>query len=287
LQPVQIPVRTRTGPSPRLQFVVEFVGPRSVSAGLAAALLSPEWFAALGQPQAFCMSTADVEWQPLTAAVAGSYDSLAVAWDLQAGGGSLTRATARHLLATAEQFANHIQRRAMPMPVPDDVPKAISQLNQVSDNFDAGVSILVLPISKTVSEFELWIWCAKLGLTLNSGEGTFDWMVPSSRLPLFSVSPVGDTESFSLGAAQRGDRREGVLLGFSVPRSPEPIAGLEGMFKAASVLADRMPGTIYDENNRKLTERTQQTMRDQLADAVAALTKLGFAPGSPESLRLF
>jgi hypothetical protein len=272
----------------RLQFVVEFVGPRSVSAASAAALLTPQWFAALGQPQAFAMATADVEWQPLTTTNAGSYDSLALAWDLVTPDGKqLSTPAAQHLLATADQYAQHIERKAMPMPVPEDIPKALKQLKQVSDNFDAGVSILVLPNSKQVSEFELWIWCAKLGLTPNLADGTFDWIVPSSPLPLFSVSPVGETESFTLDGAKRGDQHDGVLLGFSIPRSPEPMAGLEAMFKAASYLAERMSGQIYDENSAPITDASKQDIRTQLADAVAALQKLGFPPGSPESLRLF
>src|SRR4051812_41249846 len=167
LQPVQIPVRKRSGPMPRMQFVVEFVGPRSVSAGSAAALLSPQWYSALGDPQAFAMSAVDVEWQPLSATTAGSYDSLAIAWDLISDKGQLSTQSAQHLLATAEQFAAHIQRRAMPMPVPEDLPKAISQLKRVQDNFDAGVSLLVLANSQEVSEFELCVWCGKLGLTPN------------------------------------------------------------------------------------------------------------------------
>jgi len=287
LRPVQIPIRKRPGPSPRLQFVIEFVGPRSVSASAAAALLSPDWKSALGEPEIYAMSQADVEWRPLTQTGAGSYDSLAIAWDLLTLRGQLSKQSAQHLLQTAERFAEQIRRRAMAMPVPDDVPKAISQIKQVEEHFDAGASVLVLANSREVNEYELWVWCAKLGLTSNLTEGTFDWLVPASPLPLFSVSPVGDTESFSLEGAQRGDRHEGVLLGFSVPRSPEPMAGLEAMFAAASFLGGKMPGKVYDENNRELTDRSRQTMRQELAEAVEAMTKLGFAPGSPECLKTF
>jgi hypothetical protein len=233
------------------------------------------------------MSAADVEWRPLTAATVGSYDSLALAWDLVSLRGQLSRQTAQHLLETAEQFAQQIQRRAMPMPVPDDVPKAISQLKQVQQNFDAGVSLLILANSREVSEFELWVWCGKLGLTPNLAEGTFDWIPPSSTLPLFSASPVGETESFTLEGAKRGDKHEGLLLGFSIPRSPEPISGFESMLKAASYLAEKMWGQVFDENSRPLTAESMQTMRQQLVEAVSALNKLGFPPGSPDALSAF
>jgi hypothetical protein len=77
------------------------------------------------------------------------------------------------------------------------------------------------------------------------------------------------------------------LLGFSIPRSPEPMAGLEGMLKAATILAGRMGGKVYDENNRPPSDSSKQTMRSQLADAVEAMQKLGFPPGSSDSLKLF
>jgi hypothetical protein len=287
LQPVQIPIRKKSGPLHRLQFVIEFVGPRSVSAASAAALLHPQWVSALGEPQAFCMSAAHLEWQPLTPSSAGSYDSLAIAWDLITPKGQLSVQTARHLVATAEQFAQHIQRKVMPMPVPEDVPKALSHLKKVQDNFDAGVSVLALPASGVVNEFELWVWCAKLGLTPNLVGGSFEWIVPSSPLPLFSVSPLGGSEMFTLEGASRGDRHEGALLGFNIPRSPEPIAGLDGMFTVADYLAGRMGGAVFDENNKQLTEKAKQTLRQQMSDAATTLQKLGFAPGSPECQKLF
>jgi|GEM_PF-6898333 len=65
------------------------------------------------------------------------------------------------------------------------------------------------------------------------------------------------------------------------------MAGLEGMFKAASYLAEKMWGKVYDENNQELTDSAKQTMRSQLAQAVEAMTKLGFPPGSTDALRLF
>lgn len=287
LAPPQIPVRKRSGPMPRLQFVVEFVGPRSLPAREAVQLIGPPWYGGLGEPQVFAMSAAHVEWAPLESAASGSYDSVALAWHLISDKGQLSKGTAQHLLETAEQFAGHIQRRAMPMPLPEDVPKAIAQLKQVQANFDAGVSLLVMSNSRQVSEYELWIWCAQLGLTPNLHEGTFDWMAPSSPLPLFSVSPIGETESFTLEGAQRGDQHEGVLLGFSLPRSPEPKAGLEGMLKAAAHLGERMWGTVFDDGNRPLDDGGIRTMWQQVADAVDAMVRLGIPPGSPEAIRLF
>jgi hypothetical protein len=65
------------------------------------------------------------------------------------------------------------------------------------------------------------------------------------------------------------------------------MAALEGMFKAADYLAGRMGGAAFDENNKQLTDKARQTLRQQMADAVTTMQKLGFAPGSPECLALF
>lgn len=287
LPPVPIPVRTKAGPLHRLQFVIEFVGPRSAPAAAVAVLLDPRWRAALGEPQAFVMSPGDLEWKDLAPSPVGSFDSVALAWDLVSPQGELSAAAAQHLLDTAAQLEPTLSRRAMPLPIPEDVPKAIAQLRQVQDNFDAGVSLLVLPRSEKASEFELCVWCAKLGLTPNFAEGTFDFIVPGSPLPLFCASPLGDSESFSLEGAQRGDPCDGLLLGFSVPRSPEPIGGLEAMMRAAGVLAEKMWGEVYDDNNVPLAPSGRDLLRNELTQACRALDQLGMPPGSPEALRLF
>jgi len=233
------------------------------------------------------MSPGDLEWVPLPSAPVGSFDSIALAWDLVSPQGELSSGAAQHLLETAKQLESTLSRRAMPLPIPADVPQAISQLRQVEENFDAGISLLVLPRSEQVSEYELCVWCAKLGLTANFAGGTFDFVVPGSPLPLFSASPLGDSESFTLEGAQRGDPCEGLLLGFSVPRSPEPMGGLEAMTRAAGVLAEKMWGIVYDENNAPLTSAGVDAIRHELIQACRALDQLGMPPGCPEALRLF
>src|SRR5688572_32004658 len=84
------PKTERPGPEHKVQFVVELVGPRSCLASSAATLLDPKWFQALGQPHLYSMAPADKDWQTLTARADGSYDSLALAWDMVADRGELT-----------------------------------------------------------------------------------------------------------------------------------------------------------------------------------------------------
>src|SRR5690349_1319330 len=93
-------------PARKVQFVVELVGPRTVPAAQAGELLHPNWRAALGQPELWAMRPADAAWQPLRALTQGSYDSIALAWDMVTPQGDLSAASAIHLAGVAEQFAN-------------------------------------------------------------------------------------------------------------------------------------------------------------------------------------
>ena len=82
LAPIEVTIPLKSGPLHRVQFVIEFVGPRSVPALAAIHLLGSEWYSALGQPFIHAMRPADLHWHPLTNSTDGSYDSLALSWDL-------------------------------------------------------------------------------------------------------------------------------------------------------------------------------------------------------------
>src|SRR6185312_8968382 len=124
----EIRINPKKGPLYKVQYVLEFVGPRSVPASMACSLLRPEWYAALGQPQVFSMQPADLSWGMLTAKTEGSYDSLALTWDLLSLAGTLSSASAQHLLTIAEQFGSAINRRVAALPVPAEVDQAAARL---------------------------------------------------------------------------------------------------------------------------------------------------------------
>ena len=114
----------KAGPLPKVQFLVEIVGPRCIASSSALAVLDEPWRSALGDPEVFVMSPADSNWRrPVRPDVANSYDSLALAWDYLAPRGALSTSAANRLVLTAESFAQSIQRPAMPMPLPDAVDR--------------------------------------------------------------------------------------------------------------------------------------------------------------------
>lgn len=280
------PAPAKAGPLHRVQFVIELVGPRTATAQQVKALLQPNWFQALGQPEIFVMAAADAVWRPLRDTdIAGAYDSIALAWDMVKEGHKLSKASAQHLLGTAESFAQAVGRRAMPMPLPEDIDSAVRVLGSLQENFDVGVNLSVLPQVALFPEKEIWIGCAALGLDL-SPNGLFEWKAAGGP-PVLGVGPLTNYAGFSLSQVSAGVVHEGLDVGFSLPRSPDPMNGLEACFRVAEYLGRRLQGVPVDEDDQPLTERSKATLREQLREGDRALRSAGIVPGSAEALKLF
>lgn len=286
LQPLRLDLPLKSGPLHKIQFVIEFVGQRSVSASNASQLLSPDWYQALGKPNLHCMRPADLKWQPLTPAVDGSYDSLAMAWDLLGTDGNISSASAGHLFELAETFAPYIQRRAMAMPMPREVDGIVRALIQAKQMLDIGFELTVMSSRASFPEKDLWIECARLGLEF-SPEGSFDWKAPGHPYPLLSVTPIGQTDAFSLSNVQRGMTHVGLTIGFSLPLNISPSQAIEGCFYVADRISQDLSGRILDDANRELTEAIKNHLRQDLKQGLALFARAGMVTGSSEAIGLF
>ncbi len=286
LQPIDLHLPLKTGPLHKIQYVIEFVGQRTVLAANACQLLSPDWYQGLGKPKLHVMRPADLHWQPLTASTDGSYDSLAMTWDLIDEKGSISSRSAAHLLDLAEAFAPYIQRRAMAMPVPREVDAAVRTLEEAKDLLDIGFEISVMSNRAMFYEKELWIECAKLGLEFSPG-GSFDWRVPGHPYPLLSVTPIGDTCAFSLANVQLGMTHVGITIGFHLPLNAAPIQAIEGCFHVAEQVAHDLGGRILDDSDRELNERIKNELRQDLKEGISLFARAGMTTGSAETIGLF
>jgi hypothetical protein len=286
LPPLTIDLPVKTGPLYTVQFVVELVGPKSLPAAAAAGLLQPNWHAALGQPESWVMAPADTVWQPLTARTDGSYDSLALTWDFLSSRGHLSSTSATHLYSIAEQFGQAIERRAMPIPPPNDVSARVAALAEAQAALDIGFSIAVASTGGWIRERDIWIQAARLGLEL-APDGVFSWRGKGWLEPVVSVTPLGDAQGFNLGAVQRGDSHPGVGVGFSVPRSPAPVDALNACFHVAQTFAAGLGCVVLDEDGEILSPAAQAAYRQNIGEAEKVLEQAGLAPGSAEALRLF
>jgi len=277
--------RDQVGPQHKVQFVIEFVGPRSVPASAAKALVQPQWHQALGRPDAFAMVPADQVWRPLTDADHGSYDSLALAWSFVSTSGALSSRTAAHLLQVAESFGSHIQRRAMPLPPPADVDRMVAGLRDIQEGLDIGVEILIVPRNSEFPENAVWEALAHLGFDLNQ-DGYFAIADDQGR-SLLEVTPMGGASQFSLSAAQGGIRHSGLLLGFSVPLSPDPDYSLDAATRTADYLGERLNAAAFSADEQPLGPALRHELRMNLQSAVASLKTVGIMPGSQVARILF
>lgn len=286
LPPAPRPVPAKPGPLHRVEFVIELVGPRSVPALAASRLLDPDWQGALGNPRVHAMRASDLQWQPLTGAKDGSYDSLALSWPFLGERGSLGEPAGATLMQTAERFAQPISRRAVAIPPPADIDVQVRDLQRLREILDVGVALVYGPYSGQISERELWIACARLGLGF-SPEGSFDWRSDPASPPLVSVTPIGISEAFSLAGVQQGRTFEGATIGFSVPRCPDPRAALDAAFRIADVLAARLKGVVFDDEGRPASARIRGEMAQALEQGLGLFGQANLAPGSAEARTLF
>ena len=259
------------GPVRAAQFVVEIVGPRTVPAVQAAELLRPDLRAGFGHPELWAMRPADTAWMPLRAATHGSYDSLALAWDLVTPLGEMTEASAAHLVGLLERFANPLGRRAIPLTALADVAREVQRLKRVVEALDAGVSVLlVAPRPAPVAEFGREL--EALGLTPFGEE--WGWFGEAHPEPLFAATPF------------ESPLTDGLTLGFRLARCPAPNVAIEGLFQTVDALA-RTGLAAFDESRRPLAPATRDALREGARAGTQALDSVGLRPGSWAALKAF
>lgn len=269
-----------TGPMRKVEFVIEIVGPRTLPAPAAEALLNADWQQVLGGPVCWAMAPQDSSWQRLVPGRANSYDSLALTYPLIGQRGALNSHAARNLMQLAENFASQVERRAIPLLAPEDVDQAVRDLAEIQSSLDVGCGI-GLAFSRDQSEEDVWKALVGLGLTA-SPVGEFVW----GHENLLSVSPTDMPQQFSLRGVQSGRKLSGISLGFSVPRSPAPQASLDAALRVAHHLQSSFGGFMVDENGETFVANAPQ-LSQMVNLAQSALEQTGFLPGSPEALVLF
>lgn len=286
LAPLDIHPPAKSGPLHKVQFVIEFVGPRSIPAPAAVHLLGNEWYSALGQPQIHAMRPADLHWHPLTNSTDGSYDSLALSWDFVSDRGQMNGKSAEHLFQVAERFGPFIQRRTIPLPVPQDVDKMVRAVVEIRDALDIGFALSVYAPNPGYLEKDLWILCSRLGLQF-APSGSFDWQVPGVSQPLLSVTPFGHSDIFALSGVQGAVRHEGVTIGFRLPMCLSPTQALDGCFYVAQAVSRELGGDVLDADDRRLSDKVKNEYRDNLKQALRMFSQAGMTTGSAEAVRLF
>ncbi|MBI5706595.1 MAG: hypothetical protein HZC36_06360 [Armatimonadetes bacterium] len=277
----------KTGPLPMVQFQIEIVGPRSMKAAPALAVLDEPWRSGLGYPEVFVMDASDSGWRsPTRPEKAATLDSLVLCWDYLSAKGTLSANACARLVHAAEPFAKSLDRRAMPMPLPQDVDRKVADLKQRQEALDIGFEVGVISGTSTLSERQIWRTCAALGLDL-AANGAFVWRAPGWSLPLLSVASWDDGVSFGLDGARADRQHEAIGVGFNVPTNPDPVTSLNACFQVAEALATALGALATDDEGRPYTRAMRAETENAMAQALEAFRRAGLEPGSPEAIKLF
>ncbi len=78
-----------------------------------------------------------------------------------------------------------------------------------------------------------------------------------------------------------------VALGFSAPRSPDPVGVFDRMVAAGRYFQSRLGGKLLVGHVTIASERTLRLWRGRVQTAATELAAAGFPPGSAKALQLF
>ena len=266
-------------PLHKVQYVIEIAGPRSMPASQAKAVLEPTWQSALGHPSCFVMGPSDTRWRSLEADDStASYDSLALAWDLVGPMGDLHAASAQRLLDAVEPLATSLQRRAMPLPVPDEIDARVASLKEILAALDIGIEVMLVFPNGGTTDRELAEWAGEMDL--KPTDDGFAWNVEGWDEPLLTLNRALDEPPFNPDASFL---RQTASIGFNLPRCPAPLAVLDALITlSADAEATFQAACVIDEAMAR-----PSMLRDFLPQAIAAFDSVGIRPGSGEARRIF
>jgi len=273
------------GPLHKVQFVIELVGKALIHQSDAQKLLDKRSKAAMGEPLIFAMAPGWKRWQLLTPTTnEKGFDSLCFAWDFVArSGNTLSRKSATELLRRASEIAFSFGRKAVPLRPEEDVDTLAKFWKEFKDGFDAGVSCYLDPVVDGIDTACVMREAYRLGFRLND-KGQLEWRTSAWPTPLLSLDPAGSDTVFN---PSKRPSVPGISIGYSLPRSPNPLAALEAMFTAIDHLAQTVGGTPRDEDGELLDEPRKAIMRELVQGATQAMKASGAGPGSQEAMRLF
>ncbi|MER3413649.1 MAG: hypothetical protein C4341_05320 [Armatimonadota bacterium] len=284
LSPLRLPpFEPSVGPYLTVQYVIELVGRDPIPSAAAKELLSPPAQRSLGQPEVFVMSPLDRRWKVLwQGEEAAAFDSLALAWDLVTPGGKISEASAKTLWERSEQVAFRLNRKAVPMPAPEDAARRAAALEEFRDAMDVGVDLAIIKAGGLSTDVVVKTAYA-LGYRLGASQ-LLEYRQSGWPEALLAVFPLGNATAFDPSCHEK---LEGVGVGYQVAASPDPEGALRAALHTAKELARACSATVFLEEGEPLTPAGEQMLFQNLSAALDTFEQAGIEPGSPEALRLF
>jgi hypothetical protein len=280
------------GPRPWLEFILDLVGPEPCPRSQLLSLLTDRVLEDLGGPELYGKPVGEEAWTFVRAAgVPEEFAELALAWNLAPREGEAP--TLREL----RRYRDDLTRRMRPLnrkPRPRESPEAAAErsvdLVRLREHWDVGVALVLRsPWLRRYDTRDLWDAAYSLGMKWGALE-LFHWHnqpgLPGDER-LFSLWSVEEPGYFTPEWIAAGMTVPEVALGFSIPRSPEPLGVFDRMVAAARYMQSRLGGKLLVGPVAIASERTLRLWRCRVHTAATELTAAGFPPGSARAMQLF
>ena len=265
--PRAVPAQGAALPDPRVDYVVEL----SYSSPVASAAVLQQWKSnehRYASQVILAGSRAGSGWRRLSADDPDAIESLRVALQLVTRDGAVSDAELIEFRAAVETLAA-ATGGTVSAPEIRPAAEAARALDEFCADSDIQVVVHVVSAGGSLAEAGVRNLAEASGMTLEA-DGRFTLRDAEGRL-LYGLSP----------------REGGVSLMLDVPRVPEFARTFRSMGRFAQELAAALGGTLVDDNQNPLNERSLEAIAAQLDSVSGQFDAKGIAAGSASALRLF
>jgi cell division protein ZipA len=295
LPPLTVPPRSAErdyGPRPWLEYVIDLVGEAPYPRAQLLSLLPEPLLEEIAMPELYGRPVGEEAWTFVRASgVPEEFRELAVGWNMAPREGEApTVAALRRYRDLLAHRLRPLGRKLRPRELPERAAQRGAELARFRDHWDVGVALVLrAPWLRRYDAREVWDAACSLGLEWGHLE-IFHWH-NRMRWPgddhLFSLWSLEAPGSFSPEEVAAGMTTPELALGFSIPRSPDPMGIFERMVTAGRYMQSRLGGKLLLGPVSVLSEVQLQLWRARIRTAMEQLTQAGFPPGAARTMQLF
>ncbi len=266
-------------PNPRIDYVIELDAAVPLNVASTAELWGD--IAHRFSRQASLACWIDGQWAPLTPT--GACRKLQAALQLVSRRGVISESELLEFRSAIETFAARLALTARAAEMRDAL-EAARVLDGICAEADIQVAFHVVAASGSVfAGTKVRASAEAAGFVLDP-RGRFTLMDEAGR----ELYELGDRNGAKFTPATMKDAApEALTLSMDVPRAPDTQRTFDSMVRFARQLASLLGGSLVDDNNQPLDERSIAAINSQLALVRQSLDAQGIAPGSALAQRLF
>jgi hypothetical protein len=295
LPPLDVCEETKPGdysPRPWLEYVLDLVGPEPCPRSHLLSILDERVLRELGGPELYGRALGESTWTFVRAeGVPEAFDELALGWNLA------PREQEAPDVRTLRRYRDLVAHRLRPLgrrpkarELPERAAERGAELIRLRDNWDVGVALVLrAPWLKRFDSRVIWDAAAALGMRWGHLD-IFHWHNRpgcSGDERLFSLWSLEAPGTFLPEHVAAGLSVPEIALGFSIPRSPDPLGVFDRMVAAARYFQARLGGKLLIGPVAIASEQQVLLWRVRVRTAADELTAAGFPPGSARTMQLF